>query len=109
MSLPTNQKETPRFKRTNVVARGRMRAGTIRELGTDMGTLLYLKWISVEDLQGSAQCCSLAWMGGEFGGEWIHTYGWLSPFAVHLKLSQHCLLSGMPQYKMKKKNFNDLC
>ena len=30
-------------------------------------------------------------MGGEFGGEWLHTYVWLSPFAVHLKLSQHCL------------------
>ena len=31
-----------------------------------------------------------AWMGGEFGGECIHVYVWLSPFAVHLKLSQHC-------------------
>ena len=30
-----------------------------------------------------------AWMGGEFEGEWIHVYAWLSPFAVHLKLSQH--------------------
>jgi len=25
-----------------------------------------------------------------FEGEWIHIYEWLSPFAVHLKLSQHC-------------------
>ena len=33
-------------------------------------------------------------MGGEFGGEWIYVCGWLSPFAVHLKLSQHCLLIG---------------
>ena len=24
------------------------------------------------------------------GGEWIHVYVCLSPFAVHLKLSQHC-------------------
>ena len=23
-------------------------------------------------------------------GEWIPVYVWLSPFAVHLKLSQHC-------------------
>ena len=38
----------------------------------------------------SAQCHVAAWMGGEFGGEWIHVYVWLSPFAVHLKLSQHC-------------------
>ena len=28
-----------------------------------------------------------AWMGGEFGGEWIYVYVWLSPFTVHLKLS----------------------
>ena len=35
-----------------------------------------------------------AWMGGEFGGEWIHVYAWLSPSAVHLKLSQHSLLIG---------------
>ena len=38
----------------------------------------------------SAQCYVAAWMGGEFGGEWIHVYVWLSPFAVHLKLSQRC-------------------
>ena len=25
-----------------------------------------------------------------FGGEWIHVYVWPSPFAVHVKLSQHC-------------------
>ena len=31
-----------------------------------------------------------AQMGGEFGGKWINVYGWLSPFAVHLKLSQPC-------------------
>ena len=24
------------------------------------------------------------------GGEWIHVYVWLNPFAVHLKLSQCC-------------------
>ena len=32
---------------------------------------------------------SVMWMGGEFGGGWIHVYVWLSPFTVHLKLSQH--------------------
>ena len=31
-------------------------------------------------------------MRGEFGGEWIHVYEWLSPFAVQLKLSQYCKL-----------------
>ena len=33
----------------------------------------------------SMSCGSLG--GGEFGGEWIHVYVWLSLFAVHLKLS----------------------
>ena len=38
------------------------------------------------------QCYMAAWMRGEFGGEWIHVYVWLSPFVVRLKLFQHCLL-----------------
>ena len=33
-------------------------------------------------------CGSLDW-GGEFGQAWTPVYGWLGPFAVHLKLSQH--------------------
>ena len=33
----------------------------------------------------SALCHVAAWMGGEFGGEWIHVYAWLSPFAIYLK------------------------
>ena len=41
----------------------------------DMYTLLYLKWITKEDLLystgNSAQCYVAAWMGGKFGGEWI--------------------------------------
>ena len=45
--------------------------------------LLYSTWNSVP-------CCVVARMGGEFWGEWIHLYVWLSPFAVHLKLSQYC-------------------
>ena len=42
----------------------------------------------------SVQCYMAARVGGEFGREWIHAYMWLSLFAVHLKLSQHCLLIG---------------
>ena len=56
-------------------------------------TLLYLKWVTNKDLYStgnSAQCYVAAWMGGEFGGERLHVYVWLSCFAVHLKLSQHC-------------------
>ena len=52
----------------------------------------YLKWISPKTYciaQGTLQCYVAAWMGGEFGGEWIHVYAWLRPFAVNLKLSQH--------------------
>jgi len=41
-----------------------------------------------------------AWMGGELGGEWMHQDVWPSPFAAHLKLSQHCQ-SAMRQYKIK--------
>jgi len=62
----------------------------VRELRMDMYTLLYLKWITNKDLLYStgntAQCWVAAWMGGAFGGEWIHVYVWLSPFTVHLKL-----------------------
>ena len=60
----------------------------VQEFGMDMHTLLYLKCIT--NTGNSAQCYVAVWMGGEFGGEWIHVYVRLSPFAVHLKLSQHC-------------------
>ena len=64
----------------------------------DMYTLLYLKWITNKDLLystgNSAQCYVAAWMGEESGGEWIHGYIWLRPFAAHLRLSHHCLLIG---------------
>ena len=42
-------------------------------------------------------CASL--MGVQFAGEWIHFCVWLSPFVVHLKLSQHCEFA-TPHYKM---------
>ena len=67
--------------------------GIFRELGMDMCILLHLKWIVNKDLQystwNSAQCYVAAWMGGEFGGEWIHVYAWLNPLTAHL--SQYCL------------------
>ena len=61
-----------------------------------LNTMMVLSWL-FQDLRvgpvlystrNSAQCCVAAWMGGEFGREWIHISIWLSPFAVHLKLSQ---------------------
>ena len=84
---------------------GRMGEGTVREFGINMYTLLYLKWLTNKDLLDStgnpAQCCVAAWMGGEFGEEWIHGYVWLSPFDVHLKLSQH-YESAIPQCNIKR-------
>ena len=41
----------------------------------------------------------VAWMAGEFGGEWIHVYVCLSFFAVHLNLPQQ--LVGYTPYKIK--------
>ena len=82
-------KQTHRLERM-----GRVGEGTVREFGINMYTLLYLKWITNKDLLystgNSAQCYVTAWVGGELGGEWIQVYIWLRPFAVHLKLSQHC-------------------
>ena len=72
----------------------------------DKHTLLYLKWITNKDLLystwNSAQWYVAAWMGGELGGEWIHVFVWLSPFAVQLKLSQHCSLISYTTIQNKK-------
>ena len=55
--------------------------------------LLYTIW-------NSAQYYVAALMREEFGGEWIHVHVWLSPFAVHLKLSQYHS-SALLQHKIK--------
>ena len=72
----------------------------------DMYTGLHLKWITSKDLlystENSAQCYISAWMGGEFGEEWIHVYAWLSSLAGHLKLSQHCFLISYTLIQNKK-------
>ena len=76
----------------------------VRKFRMDMYSPLHLKRITNKDLLhstgNSAQCYVAAWVGEEFGGEWIHVCVWLSPFAVPLKLSQHCE-SAIPQYKIK--------
>ena len=62
--------------------------------GIILYTLLHLKWITNKHLLNStgssAQSYVAAWMTGESGGEWILVHVWLHPFALHLKLSQHC-------------------
>ena len=63
-------------------------------LSTDMYILFYLKQITNEDLLystgNSAPYYRADWVGGEFGGEWIHVPLWLNLFAVHPKLPQRC-------------------
>ena len=58
------------------------------ESGINMYTLQYLKWRANKNLLysigNSVQCYVAAWMGGVFGGEWMHVYVWLSSFTVHL-------------------------
>ena len=77
-----------------------------------MYTLLYLKLMTNKDLLYStgntAQCYVAAWIGGEFGGEWIHVYVWLSPITVHLKLTT-LLIDYIPiqNKKLKKKKKDD--
>ena len=79
----------------------------VREFGMDKYRLLYLKWMTNKGLLystwNSAQCYVAARMRGEFGGEWLHGYIRLSPFAVHLKQSQHCIVMPVLQYKIKIK------
>ena len=71
-----------------------MRGRNSQEFGMGMYTLLNLKRIAnkVYCLEHGIllKCYVAAWMGEAFRGEWIHVHVWLSPFAVHLKLSQHC-------------------
>ena len=58
-----------------------------------MYTVLYFKWITKDPLYSTwnfAHFYVTAWEGGEFGSKWIHLHARLSPFAVHLTLSQHC-------------------
>ena len=56
--------------------------GMVKEFGIDMYTLLYLKWVTNKNLLysagNSAQCYVAASIGGDFRGEWIYLYVWLS-------------------------------
>ena len=50
----------------------------VRDSEMDMGTWLYLKWITSKALVystgNSAPCYVAGWIGGELEGEWIHGY-----------------------------------
>ena len=107
MNLLTKQKETHKLRELTYCCRGEE---IVREFWMDMYALLYLKWITSKDLLystwHSAQCYVAAWMGGEFGGEWIPVYVWLSPFAVHVKPSQHCFVT---MYVLVAQSYPTLC
>ena len=96
----TKQKETHRLRKWT---HGCQWEWIVKDFGKVIYTLLYLKWMTNKNLLyskwNSAQCYEPAWMGGEFRGERIHVYVWLSPFTVHLKLSQHWW-SAISQYKL---------
>ena len=90
-----NRNRLPYLENELTVTSGEMwREGIVREFGVDMYTRPCLKQITNKDLLHStgnpAQCYVAVWMEGEFGGEWIHVYVWLSPFAVHLKVQHDC-------------------
>ena len=76
--------------------------GTVREFGIYLYALLHLKWITSKDLLystgNSAHWYVAAWMRGVFWGKWIPVYVWLSPFAVHLKLSHFYLAISSVQF-----------
>ena len=102
MNLFTKQKQTHRLRERTYGYQGQgWGEGIVREFGIDMYALLYLRWITNKDLLystgNSAQCYVAAWMGGEFGGEWIRVYIWLIPFAVHLNYHNivNCLYSNI--------------
>ena len=80
-------------------------------LGEGMYTLLYLQWITNKDLLqstgNSAQYYVAAWMGGEFGGEWIHAYVWFSPF-LFTRNYQNIVNWLYPNTKLKLLKKNDL-
>ena len=68
----------------------------------DMYTQIYLQWITNKDLLystgDSAQCYVAAWMGGEFGGEWIRV-----DMAVSLCCSPETITTLFINYNPKQK------
>ena len=76
--------------------------GKVREFWMVRYTLLCLKQITNKDLLystwNSTPCYVAACMGGEFGGELIHVFVWLSPSSESVRT----LLIGYTPIKNKK-------
>ena len=75
-----------------------------------MYTLLYLKWITnkvlLYSIGNSAQYYVSAWMGGEFGGDWVHVYIWLS---LPCSLESITALFVNQLYPTTKQKVKDFC
>ena len=71
--------------------------GTVQECGMRMHTAIFKmddqRWPTIQHREPSLMLCD-SLDGRRTWEELIHVYVWLSPFAVHPKLSQHCLLIG---------------
>ena len=105
MNLFTKQKETHRLR--NRLPGGRDSQGV---WDSDVHTAIF----KMDSQQGpivqhmelcSMLCASLDGRG--VCGRWTHTRGWPSPFAVHLKLPQHCQLA-ITQNKIKSLKFEKI-
>ena len=90
----------------------KMGAWDSREFGISMYTQLYLKWttnkVLVYSMGNSARCYVAAWMGGEFGGEWIHVHVWqiplLSTWSYHNFVISYTPIQNKKFKKQTKKN-----
>ena len=97
MNLVTEQKQTHRLReRTYGCRQGQeRREEVVGEFGMDTYTAIF-KMDNQQVLPcstgNSAQGFVAAWIGAESEGERVHACVWLSPFAVHLRWSQCCLL-----------------
>ena len=105
MSLLTKQTDSQTLRKSLRLLRGRMGEGLVRQFGMDMHTLLYLKWINNRTYckvhEALLNCHVAAWTGGCLE-KWVHVCVRWSHFAVHLKLSQCCLLISCTSIQNKK-------
>ena len=102
----TKQKETHRSRELTYDCLG-AGEGIVKECGTDMYTLLYLKWITNKDLLYSTWNCLCLMLCGSLDGrgvwgEWTHVYIWLSPFMLCCSLETVILLICYTPIKNKK-------
>ena len=93
INLFTKQKYIHRPREWTYGCQGGRMKRKVRELGINMYTLLYFKWITNKVLLYSTGNTAHCYVGGKLGGEWVRVCVWLSPFTVHLKLSQRCWLA----------------